>query len=85
MVPTSQVGLVQIAYSLFALSRPGNVEYFKRLLWKYDLYGLERQTSLVAIKFTLSNFQNPRWQPSDLEFRLMYIFIAKLQTYENEK
>ena len=49
-------------------SRPGNVEYFKLLEWKCDIYGLERQISLVAIKSTLSNFQNPRWQRSDLDF-----------------
>ena len=55
-------------------SRPGNVEYFKLLRWKCDLYGLERQISLVAIKSTLSNFQNPRWQPSDLDFGKIFNF-----------
>ena len=55
-------------------SRPGNVEYFKLLGWKCDLYGLERQISLVAIKSTLSNFQNPRWQPSDLDFGKIFNF-----------
>ena len=35
--------------------------------------GLERQISLVAIKVTLSNFQNPRWQPSDLDFGKIYL------------
>ena len=55
-------------------SRPGNVEYFKLLGCKCDLYGLERQISLVAIKSTLSNFQNPRWQPSDLDFGKIFNF-----------
>ena len=58
-------------------SRPGNVEYFKHLGWKCDLYGLERQISLVAIKSTLSNFQNPRWQPSDLDFGKIFNFESR--------
>ena len=38
------------------------------------IYGLERQIGLVAIKSTLSNFQNPRWQPSDLDFDQIFNF-----------
>ena len=58
-------------------SRPGNFEYFKLLGWKCDLYGLERKISLVAIKCTLSNFQNPRWQPSVLDFCKIFNFYSR--------
>ena len=35
---------------------------------------LEIQISLFAIQYTLSNCQNPRWQPSDLDFGKIFNF-----------
>jgi hypothetical protein len=43
---------------------PGNVCSCKLLWRKCNLYGMERQISLVAKSCRLSIFQNPRWPPN---------------------
>ena len=54
--------------------RPSPNHGTQRLPNDDDDDGLERQMSLVAIKYTLSNFQNPRWQPSDLDLGQIFNF-----------